>query len=288
MHLKELSTTRNVMSQSSYFQSAKWALITGATSGIGLAYAKELAKQNKPVDLVARSETPLKEVSGELNNQYGALTRYIVADLSTREGANKVISECQSVHIDLLINNAGKEELGQFSENNIDEMLSLIALNCSAPLILSHHFSKKMFNNGGGNILFLSSIVAFQGVPLIANYVATKAYDLIFAEGISSELKQHGIAVSIVGPGFTESNLSPQINFKGTPLKLLQGEFLARYSLTKMNEKRLIIPGFINKFLFYSGKYFQPRRMNSFAFGLVFKLVLKSKFAALKTKQAES
>jgi diguanylate cyclase (GGDEF)-like protein len=75
------------MSQSSYFQSAKWALITGATSGIGLAYTKELAKQNKPVVLVARSEARLKEVSGELNNQYSALTRYIMADLFTREGA---------------------------------------------------------------------------------------------------------------------------------------------------------------------------------------------------------
>jgi short-subunit dehydrogenase len=266
----------------------QWSLVTGATSGIGLAFAKELAKQNKPMVLVARNVEKLKEVSGELTLQHGVLTRYIAADLSTRDGVNTVINECKSVHIDLLINNAGKEESGQFLNNNVNEMLSSIALNCSAPLILTHYFASKMFDQGGGNILFLSSIVAFQGVPLIANYSATKAYDLIFAEGIASELKQHGINISIVAPGFTESNLSPKNNYKGTPFKPLQAEFVASYSLKKMGKQRLIIPGFINKFLFYSGKYIQPRRLNSFAFGQVFKMVLKSKLAFLKTEQAQS
>jgi short-subunit dehydrogenase len=266
----------------------QWSLVTGATGGIGLAFSKELAKQNKPVVLVARNAAKLKAVSDELTNQHGVLTRYIAADLSTRDGVNNVINECKSVHIDLLINNAGKEESGQFLNNDIDEMLSSIALNCSAPLILSHHFASKISDNGGGNILFLSSIVAFQGVSLIANYSATKAYDLILAEGIASELKQHGIDVSIVAPGFTESNLSPKINFKGTPFKPLQAEFVARYSLRNMGKKRLIIPGFINKFLFYSGKYIQPRRLNSFAFGQVFKMVLKGKLAFLKAEQAQS
>jgi short-subunit dehydrogenase len=276
------------MMQKNELQNGAWALITGATSGIGLAYTKELAKQNKPVVLVARNEAKLKEVADELSNHFGVLTRYIVADLSNREGVDKVIRECESVHIDLLINNAGKEESGQFLKNDIDEMLSSIALNCSAPLILSHHFAVKMAASGRGNILFLSSIVAFQGVPLIANYAATKAYDLIFAEGIATELKQYGINVSVVAPGFTKSNLSPQINFTGTPLKPLRAEFVAACSLRKMGKQRLIIPGFINKFLFYSGKYLQPRRLNSFAFGQVFKLVLKSKFAILKTKQVGS
>jgi short-subunit dehydrogenase len=266
----------------------QWSLVTGATSGIGLAFAKELAKQNKPMVLVARNVEKLKVVSGELTLQHGVLTRYIAADLSTRDGVNTVINECKSVHIDLLINNAGKEESGQFLNNNVNEMLSSIALNCSAPLILTHYFASKMFDQGGGNILFLSSIVAFQGVPLIANYSATKAYDLIFAEGIASELKQHGINISIVAPGFTESNLSPKNNYKGTPFKPLQAEFVASYSLKKMGKQRLIIPGFINKFLFYSGKYIQPRRLNSFAFGQVFKMVLKSKLAFLKTEQAQS
>jgi short-subunit dehydrogenase len=266
----------------------QWSLVTGATSGIGLAFAKELAKQNKPMVLVARNVEKLKVVSGELTLQHGVLTRYIAADLSTRDGVNTVINECKSVHIDLLINNAGKEESGQSLNNNVNEMLSSIALNCSAPLILTHYFASKMFDQGGGNILFLSSIVAFQGVPLIANYSATKAYDLIFAEGIASELKQHGINISIVAPGFTESNLSPKNNYKGTPFKPLQAEFVASYSLKKMGKQRLIIPGFINKFLFYSGKYIQPRRLNSFAFGQVFKMVLKSKLAFLKTEQAQS
>jgi short-subunit dehydrogenase len=275
------------MTQTTDFLSTTWVLITGATSGIGLAYAKELAKQNKPIALVARNEARLKVVSDDLKRQFGVKTKIIVADLSTREGIDKVIHDCETVHIDLLINNAGKEESGYFLDNDIDEMVGSIALNCSAPLILSHHFASEMSANGGGNIIFLSSIVAFQGVPLIANYAATKAYDLILAEGMASELKQHDIGVSIVAPGFTESNLSPQINFQGTPLTPLQAEFVARYSLRKMGKKLLIIPGFINKFLFYSGKYLQPRRINSFAFGQVFKMVLKNKLAKVNTGQTQ-
>jgi short-subunit dehydrogenase len=110
----------------------QWSLVTGATSGIGVAFSKDLAKQNKPVILVARNAAKLKAVSDGLTNQYGVLTRYIAADLSTRDGVNNVINECKSVHIDLLTNNAGKEESGRFLNNDIDEMLNSIALKSFA------------------------------------------------------------------------------------------------------------------------------------------------------------
>ena len=161
-------------------------------------------------------------------------------------------------------------------------MLSSIELNCAAPLILSHHFANRMVENGGGDILFLSSIVAFQGVPLIANYAATKSYSLILAEGLAAELKSSGVNISIAAPGFTSSNLSPHINFNGTPISPLSAEYVARYTLNKLGKKLIIIPGFINKYLFYVGKYIQPRKMNSFAFGRVFKMVLKDKLALKK------
>ena len=266
----------------------KWALVTGASSGIGLAYAKELAKKNKRIILVARSESKLFEVTQDLNNRYGVSAKYIVADLSTLEGVKKVIDESKDMTVNLLINNAGKEDSGEFLEGNVKEMLSSIELNCSAPLMLTHHFANRMVADGGGDILFLSSIVAFQGVPLIANYAATKSYSLIFAEGIAAELKPKGVNVSIAAPGFTESNLSPHINFKGTPIMPLSAKFVAQYTLSKLGKKLLIIPGFINKYLYYAGKYIQPRRMNSFAFGRVFKMVLKDKLASYKAVESTS
>ena len=256
-----------------------WALVTGASSGIGLAYSEELAKQQQAVILVARNEAKLEEVSEKLRIQYDVPTKVITADLATPEGIKKVIQHTQGLNISTLINNAGKEESGNFLSLAPSDMLSSIALNCSAPLLLSHHFANKMAKRGTGNLLFVSSIVAFQGVPLIANYAATKSYLLTFAEGLARELAPKGVNISIAAPGFTNTNLAAQMDFSSTPIKPLEAAYVARYTLNKLGKKRIIIPGFINKVLYFLGKYLQPRAVNSLAFGRVFKMVLGKKLA---------
>ncbi len=265
-----------------------WALVTGASGGIGLAYSEELAKKHQAIILVARNESKLKEVSDQLRNQYGVPTKVIAADLSTPEGINKVIQQTQGLNISTLINNAGKEESGNFLELAPEDMLSSIALNCSAPLLLTHHFANEMANRGAGNILFVSSIVAFQGVPLIANYAATKSYVLTFAEGLALEMAPKGVNISIAAPGFTNTNLAAEMDFSSTPIKPLEAEYVARYTLDKLGKKRIIIPGFINKLLFVLGKRLQSRAFNSLAFGKVFNTVLKKKLALEKSTEVPS
>ena len=262
--------------------SQSWALVTGASGGIGLAYSEELAKKGQPIILVARNEKKLEEVGQRLAIQYGVNTKIIAADLSTTEGIDRVLAETQGLTITTLINNAGKEESGNFLSLAPQDMLSSIALNCSAPLLLTHHFANKMAQNGGGNILFLSSIVAFQGVPLIANYAATKSYLLTFAEGLAMELKSKGVNISIAAPGFTNTNLAADMDFSSTPIKPLEAAYVARYTLERLGKKRIIIPGFINKVLYFLGKYLQPRAMNSRVFGRVFNMVLSKKMALEK------
>ena len=259
-----------------------WALVTGASGGIGLAYCEELAKQQQAIILVARNENKLKEVSDQLRIQYDVPTKVIAADLSTPEGIEKVIQHTQGLNISTLINNAGKEESGNFLNLAPQDMLSSIALNCSAPLLLTHHFANEMAKQGTGNILFISSIVAFQGVPLIANYAGTKSYLLTFAEGLARELAPKGVKVSIAAPGFTNTNLAAEMDFSSTPIKPLDATYVARYTLERLGKKRIIIPGFINKVLYFLGKYLQPRAMNSLAFGRVFKMVLGKKLALEK------
>ena len=124
----------------------QWALVTGASGGIGLSYVKELAKQQRAIILVARNESKLNEISADINKEYGVITKVIPANLSLQDGIDKVI-------------NAGKEESGDFLKLSSQDMLSSIALNCSAPMLLSHHFSEKMVSNGSSQILFLGSIV---------------------------------------------------------------------------------------------------------------------------------
>jgi len=253
-----------------------WTLITGATSGIGLAFAKELAGKKRSIILVARNKDKLEEVSEDLARDYGIAIKTISADLSSAEGINQVINETDSLDVDFLINNAGKEDSGSFLTLDNVEMQKSIALNCAAPVSLTQHFSCRMVSAGGGNILFLASIVGFQGVPLIANYAATKSFILNFAEGIAAELEPLGVKVSIAAPGFTNTNLVSAYDLSNLPFKPLEAEFVAKYTLRNQGKKRLIIPGFINKFLYFSGKYLQSRRINTFAFGRVFKLVVKA------------
>ena len=123
----------------------------------------------------------------------------------------------------------------------------------------------------------MSSIVAFQGVPNIANYAASKAYDLVFAEGIAAELKVSNIDVLSVNPGFTQSELSPDINFDGLPVKPMSADIVVRAALNDLGKSRVSVPGLVNKFLYYSGKYLQSRRVNTMAFGHVFRKVLRNK-----------
>jgi len=254
-----------------------WALVTGASGGIGLAYVEELAKKSKSVILVARNEQKLTELAVELSNKYGVMTKVIAADLSTIEGIKQVAEQTEDLQIDLLINNAGKEESGRFLELDPGEMASSIALNCQAPLLLTHHFGNKMANNGGGDILFLASIVAFQGVPYIANYAATKSYVLTLAEGVGFELKGKGVNVTVAAPGFTKSNLAPDYNFEGTPYKPLEASFVAEYTLKNLGKKSIVVPGGVNKVLYFLGKYLQPRTLNTRVFWRVFSKVLRDK-----------
>jgi len=187
-----------------------------------------------------------------------------------------VKSETEQLNIGLLVNNAGREDSGHFFQTSIEEALTTIDLNCRAPLQLTHHFARLMAERKKGGIIFMSSIVAFQGVSHIANYAASKAYDLIFAESLAAELKPYNIDVTVVAPGFTQTMLSPDINFDGVPMKPISPDLVANKGIHSLGRKRLTIPGVINKFLYLSGKYLQPRRINTFAFGLVFKRVLRN------------
>jgi short-subunit dehydrogenase len=200
-----------------------------------------------------------------------------VADLTGPNGIVRILGATADISVGLLVNNAGREDSGPFLEIPIEDALQTIDLNIKAPVQLTQHFATKMQAQGNGGIIFMSSIVAFQGVLNIANYAATKAYDLIFAEGIAAELKSSNIDVVSVNPGFTESALSPQISFDGLPMKPMAAGSVVKKALDDLGNTRVSVPGIVNKFLYYTGKFLQPRRMNTVAFGFVFQKVLRDK-----------
>jgi len=257
-----------------------WALVTGASSGMGAEYAKQLAAGGLNVVLVARRGDRLKALARGLSSQHEIETKAVVADLTTENGLGATLEQTEGLEVGLLVNNAGIEDSGRFLQTPLDSALATLDLNCRAPLVLTHHFVAKMAARQRGGVLFMASLVAFQGVPYIANYAATKAYDLILAESLAAEFQAYGIDVLSVNPGFTETELSPAFDFTGLPIKPTPPAPVAAAALRALGKRRIVVPGVVNKFLYYTGKYLQPRRLNTFAFGSVFAHVLRKKLTA--------
>ena len=253
-----------------------WSLITGASSGIGKEYAAHIAAQGLNIAVVARSEEKLRAMEKELIAKYQVNVKVIVADLTSEADINALIKETNDLEIGLLVNNAGREDSNHFLNIATKEHLQTIDLNIKVPLLLTHHFGAKMVERKKGGIINMSSIVAFQGVPYIANYAGTKAYNLIFSEGIAAEFKKHQVDILTATPGFTKTNLAKVYDFTGTPFKPLDPSFVAQKVIKDLGRKRLSIPGFINAFLYWSGKFYFSRQMNTSSFGIVFKKVLRN------------
>ena len=142
----------------------EWALITGASSGIGKEFATSISEKGLNVILVARSSEKLKKTAQELEKTFKVKTKVVVTDLATEKGIEKVIKETENLNIGLLVNNAGREDSNHFLKITPKEHLATIDLNVKVPMLLTHHFGKKMVERKKGGIINMSSIVGFQGV----------------------------------------------------------------------------------------------------------------------------
>jgi short-subunit dehydrogenase len=185
----------------------KWALVTGASAGIGVALAEELAAGGTYLVLTARRLDRLQEVAENLRKRHGVQALVFAADLARRDAPASIYEFCREkgLRIDLLINNAGFGQYGEVPQVQTQRLLDMVEVNCNAVVHLTRLFLPEMVARRGGDILILASTAAFQAVPYISTYAATKAFDLYFAEGLAEEMKPHGIRVCALCPGSTES-----------------------------------------------------------------------------------
>ncbi|HVH71248.1 MAG TPA: SDR family oxidoreductase [Candidatus Dormibacteraeota bacterium] len=185
----------------------KWALITGASSGIGLALAEELAIGGTNLVLTARRKDRLDALAQRLASTYKVQTQVLPADLADPAAPERIFAFTQDkgTEIDLLINNAGFGKYGEFPSVNKQWLLDMVRVNCSAVVHLTHLFLEGMVDRQRGDVLIVASTASFQAVPYISTYAATKAFDLLFAEGLAEEMKPYGIRVCALCPGSTES-----------------------------------------------------------------------------------
>lgn len=184
------------------------ALITGASYGIGTAFAQRLAADGAHLILTARSGDRLETLAAELRNKYDVNVTIIEADLAQSAAPQFIFDEVQrqGLQVDLLVNNAGFGAAGDFAKQPLARQLEMIQVNVTALVALAHLFVQPMLQRRAGAILNVSSTAAFQGVPYMAVYSATKSFILIFSEALWAECRDYGVRVSSLCPGATESN----------------------------------------------------------------------------------
>ena len=193
------------MAKTSDFQ-GKWALITGASSGIGAALARELASRGAKLILTARRRDRLDALAAELSAK-GTETRIVVADLFDPAASQQIFdaTEGAGLVVDILINNAGLGQYGAFITNNADQEFSMVRVNCEAVVRLSRLFLPRMVERRRGWMLVVASAASFQPVTYLSTYAATKAFDRFFALGVGAEVAKFGVKVTALCPGTTES-----------------------------------------------------------------------------------
>ncbi|MFS1511080.1 SDR family NAD(P)-dependent oxidoreductase [Chengkuizengella sp. SCS-71B] len=184
------------------------ALITGASSGIGEVFANKLAEQGMNLILVARTQQKLEELAKQYNEKYGVQTYVVVSDLSKENAAKEVKKAVDdlNLHVDMLINNAGFGQVGSFIHNDPDQAHGQIMVNVSALVDMTYLFATDMEKKREGAIINIASTAAFQPLPKMAVYGATKAFVLSFSEALWSELKPKGVKVLAICPGPTATN----------------------------------------------------------------------------------
>jgi len=185
----------------------KWALVTGASAGIGAELARQLAAGGTHLVLTARRRERLEALSSGLRATHGVQTEILVADLVQPAAPEQIyfFTKQKGIAIDLLINNAGFGQYGELAQVETQRLLDMVQVNCSAVVHLTRLYLPEMMSRRRGDILILASTASFQAVPFISTYAATKAFDLLFAEGLAEEMKPHGIRVCALCPGSTES-----------------------------------------------------------------------------------
>jgi uncharacterized protein len=172
-----------------------WALITGASRGLGAEFTRQCAERGLNTILVATNPDLLKTQADSIKKDYGVEVKTIALDLSREDFLPEITAVTDSLEIGLLVNNAGVSKVRPFLNHSPDQLLKQLHVNARAGLILAHHFGKKMAGRKRGGIIFLSSGSAMYGTAYCANYAGTKAYNLILAETLWYELKQYGVDV---------------------------------------------------------------------------------------------
>jgi short-subunit dehydrogenase len=236
-----------------------WALVAGASEGIGAAFARELARRGLDLVLVARRSEGLAAATREIAAIAPVRIRCIPLDLARADAAALLLRELADLDVGLVVFNAALAPAGGFLETPLEEQLAAIDVNARGPLALAHGFGRRMAARGAGGIVLMSSLTAFQGSPFVATYGATKSFLLTLAEGLWFELGPRGIDVLAVCAGATRTPRYLR-RAQGRAPGELDPDPVAREALAALGRGPLVIPARFNRIASQLMRRLLPRR----------------------------
>src|SRR5437763_4105123 len=249
-----------------------WAVVTGASSGIGEAFARQLAAKGIHLVLIARRDDRLRKLADDLQDRHSLNTRIVPVDLAADDFLPVIAEATHDLDIGLLVNNAGILRAGRFLDHDLHDELNQLNLNTRAALVLAHYFGRRLRERRRGGVVIVASTLAFAGVPGMSGYAASKAHTLTFAEGVAREVAGDGIAVLALCPGPTRPEIWPS----GATLSLpMRPEAVVEVALRKLGRRTTVVAGLLNR-LITTSTWFAPRWMNSLIFAKVVGGMLKT------------
>jgi short-subunit dehydrogenase len=231
----------------------RWALVTGASSGFGVQFARLLAERKANLVLVARRTEPMERLAQELRQRN--LVQVVVEGMDlSRAGVGAELKsrlDARGTPIDILVNNAGYGIYGPFLDQPLEKIADMLQLNMITVTELTYVFARDMVKRRGGHILLTASLLGYQAVPGYAAYAATKGYVLLFGEALHQELRPYGVAVTALCPGISATSFGEVAGQKSSPLlrmMLMKPYPVAKAGVLAMLERRAtVVPGFLNK-----------------------------------------
>jgi len=224
-----------------------WALVTGASAGIGADFARALAREGLSLVLVARRGDRLRELASELEKTCSVSTRVLAEDLSDPAAAERVAAAVDDLEVAVLVNNAGVGCAGRFSGQEPGRLRDLVLLNCVAPVVLTSLLLPKMRARGRGAVIVTGSVAGRQPLPLHAVYSASKGFDLLFGEALAVELADDGIDVLVVEPGRTRTEFQAVAGEEPPPgVSLQPAAEVVEVALDSLGRKPSVVSGWLN------------------------------------------
>lgn len=262
-----------------------WALITGASSGIGFEFSRNLAIQGFNLILVARRSELLNTHASTFKENYNIDVRVVAIDLTEPNAVQSLYDDVSDLDIGLVIPSAGVDEMGEFLTKDYADLERMIKLNVNIPTELVHKFGNKLSSRKKSGVILISSLFGYQGIPHFSTYAATKAYILMFGEALNVELKQKGIDVLVLSPGLTDTPFahSLEMNLSLLPMFAQKPKSVAMTGLRNLGRSATVVPGILNKLYAWENRLL-PRSWPVKLFGALIGNAVKS-FSKKKSRE---